>query len=163
MFSQEEISDRKDLLSYLGIENKNIAVKIERVRLGDGKPIAYDETWMPVFYGQLIDGYDLEKTTIFKILEEEFEIPIEKGCYRIEATISDKKLAEHLEIEPDTPLLQINRISYTIGEKPVYYQKRYYRNDKMVFELMAERNSKANPNKKELPFKEMIPVFRENN
>lgn len=160
-FGQETIEERKDLLSYLGIENKKVAVKIERVRLGDGEPIAYDVTWMPVFYGQLIEGYDLEQTTIFQILEDEFEIPIEKGCYRIEATVADEALAEHLEVEPQTPLLQINRISYTIGDKPVYFQKRFYRNDKMVFELMARRSKRPPRTESPSSTNEFIPVFRE--
>ncbi|MDZ7658292.1 GntR family transcriptional regulator [Fodinibius sp.] len=161
-FEQVDISDQKDLLSYLDIENKKIAVQLERVRLGDGEPIAYDITWMPIFYGQLIEGYNLEEATIFKILEDEFDIPIEKGCYRIEASMADESLAEHLKVDPQTPLLLMNRISYTIGEKPVYYQKRYYRNDRMVFELMAERRPTNTNSDEELPFKEMIPVFRDN-
>lgn len=162
-FGQQDIGDRNDILSYLDIENKKNVVQLERVRLGDGDPIAYDITWMPMFYGQLIEGYDLEETTIFQILENEFDIPIQKGCYRIEASLADEKLAKYLKVDQQTPLLLMNRISYTIGEKPVYYQKRYYRNDKMVFELMAERKTTTNKNDKELPFKEMIPVFRENN
>jgi len=160
-FEQVDISDHKDLLSYLDIENKKIAVKLERVRLGDGEPIAYDITWMPIFYGQLIEGYNLEETTIFKILEDEFDIPIEKGCYRMEASMADDKLAKQLNIDAQTPLLLMNRISYTIGEKPVYYQKRYYRNDKIVFELMAERRASNTNADDELPFKEMIPVFKD--
>lgn len=160
-FEQEDITGRSDLISYLGIENKKMAVKIERIRLGDGDPIAYDLTWMPLFYGQLIEGYDLEQTTIFKILEEEFDIPIERGCYRIEAAIADNNLAEHLNVAVNAPLLQINRISYTIGNKPVYFQKRYYRNDKMVFELMAERNKNSAGSEEDLPFKEFTPVFRQ--
>ncbi|GAA5522826.1 GntR family transcriptional regulator [Aliifodinibius salicampi] len=162
-FHQADISDRKDLLSYLDIGNKTIAIQLERVRLGDGEPIAYDVTWMPIFYGQLIEGYDLEKTTIFSILEDEFEIPIKKGCYRIEASMAGDRLAKHLKVDSQTPLLLMNRISYTIGDKPVYYQKRYYRNDRMVFELMAERQTSNSNKKDELPFKEIIPVFRDNN
>lgn len=138
-FGHENIEERKDILSYLEIQNKEIAVKLERVRLGDGEPIAFDQTWLPVFYGQLIENFDLEKNTIFNILEQEFEIPIDKGCYRIESTIADKKQAKHLKVETGTPLLLINRIAYTIHDKPVYYQKRYYRNDRIVFEIMTER------------------------
>ncbi|NGP87682.1 GntR family transcriptional regulator [Fodinibius halophilus] len=163
-FEQQDISGQKDLLSYLGIQNKEIAVKIERVRLGDNSPIAYDITWMPVFYGQLIESYDLEQTTIFAILEEEFDIPIERGCYRIEATLADETLAQHLQVDQQTPLLQINRISYTIGDKPVYFQKRFYRNDKMVFELMAERHKESTGDNSEvLASKEFTPVFRDSN
>jgi len=145
-FGHENIKDKKGILSYLDLRNKEIAVKIERIRLGNGDPIAYDTTWMPVFYGQLIEGYDLENTTIFKILEKEFEIPIEKGCYRIESTLAGDELASHLSVEKNTPLLLINRIAYTIGDKPVYFQKRFYRNDKIVFEIMTERPDNRSEN-----------------
>lgn len=150
-FGHENIKDKKGILSYLDIRNKEVAVKIERIRLGNGEPIAYDTTWMPVFYGQLIEGFDLESTTIFNILENEFEIPIKKGCYRIESTVADDELSAHLSVDKNTPLLLINRIAYTIGDKPVYFQKRYYRNDKIVFEIMAERPESSSEEAKSPP------------
>lgn len=140
-FGNENIEGRKDILSYLEIKNKEIAVKLERIRLGDGEPIAFDQTWMPVFYGQLIENFDLAENTIFNILEKEFEIPIDKGCYRLEAALADEELSKHLNVKSGTPLLLINRIAYTIHDKPVYFQKRYYRNDRIVFEIMTERPS----------------------
>ena len=160
-FGHEDIEERSDLLSYLDIQSKKTAVKLERIRLGDDKPVAYDITWMPVFYGQLIEDFDLQHTTIFEILEEQFEIPIERGCYRIEATVADETLAEHLQVDRGTPLLLINRISYTIGNKPVYYQQRYYRNDKIVFELMANRKSRSEQSEENMPAREFLPVFRD--
>ncbi|MEX2595555.1 MAG: GntR family transcriptional regulator, partial [Salibacteraceae bacterium] len=71
-FQQEKVTP--EISSYLGVKENAIVVKLERVRLGNGQPIAYDITWLPVFYGQLIDGFDLQETTLFKILENEFEI-----------------------------------------------------------------------------------------
>jgi GntR family transcriptional regulator len=59
--------------------------------------------------------------------------------------VADENLASHLSVEEHTPLLLINRISYTIGDKPIYYQKRYYRNDKIVFEVRTQRGG---PNQK---------------
>ncbi|HBX65118.1 MAG: GntR family transcriptional regulator [Balneola sp.] len=138
-FKQEKVTP--EICSYLGVKENAIVVKLERVRLGNGQPIAYDITWLPVFYGQLIDGYDLQETTLFKILENEFEIPVDNGCYRLEAAVADASLASQLEIEKHTPVLLINRISYTFGNKPVYFQKRYYRNDRMIFEIRTERRN----------------------
>lgn len=147
-FGHQNIGERKDILSYLEIQNNEMAVRLERVRLGNGEPVAFDRTWMPVFYGQLLESFDLEKRTIFEILEGDFEIPVEKGCYRIESAIANEELASHLEVAGNTPLLLIHRIAYTIGDKPVYYQKRYYRNDKIVFEIMTQRpNNRQQPGK----------------
>lgn len=162
-FTQTDIANQHDLLSALEMQNKSHAVEIERIRLGDGQPIAYDITWLPIFYGQLIEGYDLRHQTIFSILEEEFDIPIEKGGYRIEAALANKNLATHLHINIHAPVLLITRIAYTVGDKPVYYQQRYYRNDKMVFEMMADRTSASSSARKErnITLKEFTPVFRE--
>jgi GntR family transcriptional regulator len=149
---QEKVSE--EIASFLNIKENSIVVKLERVRLGNGQPIACDVTWLPVFYGQLIEGFDLEETTIFKILENEFEIPIEKGCYRLGATVADETRSSHLEVEEHTPLLLINRISYTIGDKPIYFQKRYYRNDKIVFEVRTQRGNSDRKRPEDTPVNE---------
>lgn len=137
-FGQENVN--KEISSYLNLKENNKVIKLERLRLGNGKPIAYDITWLPVFYGQLIEGFNLSEKTIIKILENEFNIPLNKGCYRLEATIAESDMASHIEVSEQTPLLLINRICYTIGDKPVYFQKRYYKNDKMVFEIRTQRD-----------------------
>ncbi|MEX2596099.1 MAG: UTRA domain-containing protein, partial [Salibacteraceae bacterium] len=100
--------------------------------------------------------FDLQETTLFKILENEFEIQVDKGCYRLEAAAADETLASHLDIEKHTPVLLINRISYTIGDKPIYFQKRYYRNDKMIFEIRTERGRSDNKKQKTAPVSEFI-------
>lgn len=140
VISLEQEKASEEISSYLNVKENGMVVKLERIRLGNGQPIAYDITWLPVFYGQLIEGFNLEENTIFQILEKEFEIPVEKGCYRLGATVADASLASHLNVEEQTALLLINRISYTLGDKPIYFQKRYYRNDKIVFEIRTERS-----------------------
>lgn len=160
-FKQKDIGDQNDILSYLDMQNQSVVVEVERIRLGDGNPVAYDITWLPIFYGQLIEGYDLRQYTIFNILEEEFEIAIHKGYYRIEAALADENLATHLQVNVHAPILQINRISYTVGDKPVYYQQRYYRNDKIVFELMADRSTSSKQQEERITLKGFAPVFRE--
>ncbi|WP_372635113.1 GntR family transcriptional regulator [Fodinibius sp.] len=160
-FTQTDIADQHEILSSLEMQNKSLAVEIERIRLGDGQPVAYDITWLPIFYGQLIENYDLRHQTIFNILEEEFDIPIERGGYRIEAALANEKLATRLQINIHAPVLLITRLSYTVGDKPVYYQRRYYRNDKIVFEMMADRTSSSAQQDKSITLKEFTPVFKE--
>jgi len=159
-FEQADLSDHRNILSYLDIKKKPVAMRLERVRLGDGDPIAFDTTWMPVFYGQLMEGYNLEQKTIFEILEEEYDIPVAKGCFRIEAAVADERLASLLDVQAGTPLLQINRITYTIADKPIYFQQRYYRNDKMVFELMAGRTREEDNQTRLSPFGEFMPLVQ---
>lgn len=147
------------IASILNIDTESTVVRLDRLRLGDGQPIAFDITWLPMFYGQLIEGYKLEEETIYKILERDYDIPVEKGYYRIEAENAGTYLSNHLQVEDGTALLLIDRLSLTLGDKPIYYQKRYYRSDRIVYELMAERKSDTGTGKDNMPLREFIPVF----
>lgn len=141
----------------LNIDQESKVLQIDRLRLGDDEPIAFDSTWLPILYGQLLNEKDLAESTIYRLLEENYDIPVIRGCYKLSAEVADQHLADVLKIEENSPLFVIDRISYTIGDKPLYYQKRYYRNDKVVYEMTLERSSEENSGG--MPLKEFIPVF----
>lgn len=147
------------LANLLEIDEATRVLQIDRLRLGDGEPVAFDSTWLPILYGQLLEENELSDTTIYKILEEKYDIPINRGCYRISAEISSDVLSEALNIPENSPLLLIDRLSFTIGDKPVYYQKRYYRTDKVKYEMTLEREKGGDGSSKNMPLKEFIPVF----
>lgn len=147
------------IASLLNIDPDSTAVRLDRLRLGDDQPIAFDITWLPMFYGQLIEGYDLQEETIYGILEEDFDIPVEKGHFRIEAENASEEIAKHLQVEPGAALLLIDRLSLTVGDKPVYYQKRYYRSDRIVYELTAEREH-DDTSSGSMPLREFLPVIK---
>lgn len=149
------------IASLLNIDAGSTVVRLDRLRLGDDQPIAFDITWLPMFYGQLIEGYDMQDDTIYSILEEDFDIPVEKGYFRIEAENATEDVAKSLDINTGTALLVIDRLSLTVGEKPIYYQKRYYRSDRIVYELIAERDLDAQKNTGNMPLREFLPVVKE--
>jgi GntR family transcriptional regulator len=150
----------EQIASKLQIDSESTVVRLDRLRLGDGQPIAFDITWLPMFYGQLIEGYDLDEETIYDILEQDYDIPVDKGYYRIEAQNATQYLARHLKVNEQEALLLIDRLSLTVGDKPVYYQKRYYRSDRIVYELMAERKPGAKGSGNDMPLREFLPVFK---
>lgn len=157
----EPVLSGQDVVEALGLPEKKQVILLERLRLGDGAPIAFDCTWMPVLYGHLLEGKDLEKETIYHILESEFDIPITSGRFRIEAVAASEQMAEHLHVEIDTPLLLIERISFSGSEKRIYFQRRYYRSDRVAFEMELERHaSSAGPVTNGMPLREFEPVFK---
>lgn len=154
-----EMVDAPDWLSpLLNIEKDSKVLQIDRLRLGDEKPIAFDKTWLPVFYGQLLDEEKLTKSTIYSFLEENYDIQVLRGCFKLSAEVANKDLATVLQVDENSPLFVIDRLSTTIGEKPLYYQKRYYRNDKVVYQMTLER-SPGESNSGNMPLKEFAPVF----
>lgn len=146
------------LLSLLNIDKGSKVLQISRLRLGDGEPIAFDDTWLPIFYGQLLDKHELVKSTIYRLLEDNYDIQVLRGCYKLSAEVADKNLANLLQVDQNSPLFVIDRLSTTIGEKPLYYQKRYYRNDKVFYQMTLERSPGENSGSN-MPLKEFVPVF----
>ncbi|TNE72658.1 GntR family transcriptional regulator [bacterium] len=143
----------------LGTDEGKKVYQLDRVRFGDQKPFALDKTWLPVFYGQLVDDKDLTFDSLYQILESEYNITISKGCQRFDAAIADEELAHYLEVPIGSPLLLIRRNSYTIGNKIVYYQERYLRTDRFAYEMILERESAKNSGEYGMPITEFAPIF----
>jgi len=155
----ESVDAPQWLGDILNVESGNKVIRIDRLRLGDGEPIAFDSTWLPILYGQLLNKDALQESTIYKQLEENYDIPVIRGCYRMSAELANEELAGHLDVPVRSALFLIDRISFTIGEKPVYYQKRYYRNDRVKYQMTLERDSAVETNSPDMPLKEFLPVF----
>jgi GntR family transcriptional regulator len=116
-------------------------VRVDRLRLAEGRPIAYDTTWLPLRFGDLLAGMDLAQETIYHILETRYAIPVLSGAFYITAAEATAEPAEHLEVAPGSALLVIQRISCTSGEEPIYVQERYYRPDRVQYRLMLRRHN----------------------
>ncbi len=156
---QEEAAP--EIAEKLGLEPGAAVVRLERLRLGDGEPIAFDRTWLPAFYAPFLDGHDLEHDTLYRILEQDYQIPIVRGRYRIEAANANATVAGHLQIPRGRALLLIERISFTHGERRVYYQRRYYRSDRVAYELELERDpAQHQASSAGMPLQEFEPVFK---
>ena len=147
------------ITSALGTDEDKSVFRLDRLRLGDGEPVAFDRTWMPVFYAQLLESHDLANQTIYSILENEYEIPIIRGKFRIEAINAPSDVAEALDVPSRRALLLIERTSYTDGGKIVYFQRRYYRSDRVAYELCLERNGQDEA-AGNMPLQEFEPVFK---
>ena len=115
-------------------------VRIERVRLADEQPIAYDITWLPLRFGELVVSSDLTKETIYQVLEQRYGIPVLSGTFTITATQATEQQASILEIERGAPLLVMQRLSYTTNDEPVYFQERYYRPDRVQYRVSLSRH-----------------------
>jgi len=145
----------------LQVEPGLMVSRLDRLRLADGVPIALDRTWLPLFYAQFLEGHNLEEETIYHILERDYEIQVLRGRYRIEAVNADAELAQHLGIPEGRALLCIERISITHGERRIYYQQRFYRSDRVAYEMELQRdpNQKGAMNQG-LPLRDFEPVFK---
>lgn len=150
----------------LGLEPGTSILRLDRLRLGDGAPIALDSTWIPPYYAQLLEGHDLERETLYSLLERKYGIPAISGRYRITAHTADHESARHLQVKPGSALLVIERTTRTVGDRVVYFQRRFYRSDRMAYELELAREEGgggvegSGPTDEGLPLREFEAVFQ---
>jgi len=68
-------------------------VRIQRVRLADGMPLSFDETYLPKELGEKVMADNLETEPIFSLLEQKYRTPLVEAEYQLEAICADATVA----------------------------------------------------------------------
>jgi GntR family transcriptional regulator len=108
-------------------------MRIERVRLANGLPVSFDQTYLPLALGRKIVRNDLRMHPIFTLLEEEYGVSLLEADYALEAVAASKVVAEALRIAVGAPIFQIERTSRTANYEPIDYEVLSYRGDLVRF------------------------------
>lgn len=108
-------------------------VRIRRVRLADGVPLSYDETYLPLEIGKKIITNNLKVDPIFSLLERKYDVPLIEAEYKLDAVAADNEVAKALRVKPASPIFRIERTSYSTGGRPVDYETLHYRGDLVQF------------------------------
>lgn len=114
-------------------------VRLDRVRLAAGQPLAFDHTFLPLRYGLLLDRAALTTETIYQQLSARHGIATRRGRYQLEAVSAPMDLAARLGIAPGRALLLLHRTSFAVDGGIIYYQQRYYRGDRVRYQLDLHR------------------------
>jgi GntR family transcriptional regulator len=125
---------------------RGIAVaRIQRVRLADGSPLSFDETYLPQALGEKIMADDLRHQPIFSLLEQKYATPLLEAEYRLAAVASHGTVARALRIEAGSPIFLIERTTYSTAHRPVDYERLYYRGDHIRFATRLMRRQPTGP------------------
>jgi GntR family transcriptional regulator len=123
----------------LGLLIGSPVIQIHRVRLADGVPLSFDETYLPEDLGRKIMADDLAVEPIFSLLEQRYETPLLEAEYLLESAIASSAVAIALNVPIGSPVFVIERISYSVERRPVDYEKLYYRGDLIRFKTRLAR------------------------
>jgi GntR family transcriptional regulator len=129
----------KVVAKQLALTPRTKVVRIQRVRLADGVPLSFDETYLPKELGEQVMQDDLQVEPIFSLLEEKYGTPLIEAEYRLEAVAAEAAVARALEISPGSPIFLVERTSYSTDRRPVDYEKLHYRGDKIRFVTRLSR------------------------
>jgi GntR family transcriptional regulator, nutrient-sensing system regulator len=114
-------------------------LRIERLRLADGDPIAIEVLYL---HAERFDGISAalgESASFYQLLHSDYGIELASAEETIEATIAGEREARLLGCSTSAALLQLSRLSLDTGGRPTEYVRSIYRGDRFRFRRHLER------------------------
>lgn len=110
-------------------------ILIRRVLDIADEPTVYEQIYLPgVLFKNLNAAiFNEYKGSMYKLFETEFGTRMIRAEEKIRAVAADAAAAELLRVPQGTPLLCVDRVAYSYGDKPVEYRRGYYRTDKHFY------------------------------
>src|SRR6266699_1625162 len=129
VIAKEIVTADATVASQLALTKGERVVRIRRVRLADGIPLSFDETFLPLEIGKKIITNNLKVEPIFSLLERRYGVPLIEAEYKLDAVAAENEVARALRVKPRSPIFRIERTSYSTGSRPVDYETLHYRGD----------------------------------
>jgi len=81
VIGKEIVTANATVARQLALTKGERVVRIRRVRLADGVPLSFDETYLPLEIGKKIITNDLKIEPIFSLLERKYDVPLIEAEY----------------------------------------------------------------------------------
>lgn len=123
----------------LDISEGDSVCELRRIRFLNREPVSLDVTYVSDAIGKRLQKEDLASRDIFLILENDYGYSLDVAQLQIEAILADETLAHHLRVQEGSPILRIERLTYSTDKKPIDFEYLYYRGDAFQYRLSVER------------------------
>ena len=139
--AEREIVDCKrlrasaDIARLLALRTGDAVLQVRRVLAYGGTPTILEDLWLPgaPFKGLTAERLAEYRGPLYGLFETEFGVRMIRAEEKIRSVAADTATAAVLQVGPGTPLLSVERLSFTYGDKPVELRRGLYRTDKHYY------------------------------
>lgn len=124
------IINADDKLKEIFLNSEQKFIKLTRLRSSNETPMMYEETFIPFSKFYNINMDEIERRSLYDIFREDFSELVKLAQEEFSAGLAGEKAAKHLEISPNSAVLQVYRTTINIKNEIIEYTE-----------------SKADPNK----------------
>lgn len=119
---------RPEAAHILGIQPGDPVIIVRRLLEFSDKPVVLDEIYLPgeIFAGLTLDVLKESHVSLYTLFEERFGIRMIRAEERLRAVAADRTTAELLGVREGSPLLSVERTSFTYGNRPVEWRRGLY-------------------------------------
>lgn len=117
-----------EVARLLDIKPADAVICIRRVQSFEGAPTILEEIWLPgaIFKGLTAERLAEYKGPMYGLFETEFGTRMIRASEKIRAVLGDAAATQLLQVAVQTPLLSVERVSYTYGDRPVEVRRGLY-------------------------------------
>jgi len=120
----------------LKLKAGDLIIHIDRIQSFAGKPIVFEEIFLP---GGRFKGLDLEALNnwqgpMYAFYEGQYATHMVRAEEKIKALAADAVLAKHLHLAEGAPILSVERLAFTYGNKPVEIRHARYNTSEQHYE-----------------------------
>lgn len=117
-----------EVARQLDVKSGDSVVFIRRIQSFDGAPTILEELWLPgvIFKGLTAERLIEYKGPMYGLFESEFGTHMIHAAEKIRAVPAEQDAATLLAVAVGTPLLSVERVSFTYGNKPVEVRRGLY-------------------------------------
>jgi len=114
-----DASDSVALL--LKLKQGESVLQIDRIQTFAGKPVVFEEIWLPEsrFAGLNLEALNTWPGPMYAFYESHYATHMVRAEEKIKAIAADSILGSHLDVAKGAPLLSVERVAFTYGNKPV--------------------------------------------
>jgi GntR family transcriptional regulator len=117
----------------LGVAPASRVLELRRLRSLDGVPACVDSSLVVLSLAPALAKLDLTDRSLYQVLEEECGLRIARSSYTVRAEAADESTAQLLDIEPGSPVLIGEEITYTDDGSAALAGRMVYRSDAYRF------------------------------
>ena len=117
-----------EVARVLDLKAGDAAIQIRRTLHFRGTPVVLDDIWLN---GQMFKGLTAERLSdyrgpMYSLFETEFGVRMIRAEEKLRAVAADASSAALLGVAQGAPLLSVERLSLTYGDKPVEFRRGLY-------------------------------------
>ena len=113
-----------EIAGLLGLKTGTSVIEIKRLLSFSQRPVIFDHVIVPAspFKGLNASKVQEYNGSLYRMYETLYGIRMIRASERLTAVSATPELAKYLNVEEGFPLLRIERISYTYGDKPMEWR-----------------------------------------
>jgi GntR family transcriptional regulator len=127
-----------DIAKVLFLGSNKKVIHVQRVRIGDGTPYVYEESYLPSDIFDGIQDMDLVGS-MYQIMIEHFKVTLARCKQTISAVNLDQNIASILELPKNSAGIFIESLTFDENSIPIELLYSYHRGDKYKLEIELGR------------------------